>query len=155
MDGIDAAVAELTLADAEALHAILRTVQAVAVVAVAVLVRVEDHKAVLVFPGVVGVLAILVILIAGEERRTRNRERQLIPLIEERAGEIEIATECEGIPPIREPELLLDNFVRTVRMEIRHDRFPRQVACTLVQKQLIGHRRSPLLTTVHAECRLG
>jgi hypothetical protein len=115
---IDAIDAELGESDTVTVHAVFASVEAVRVVAIAVLIRIEDQIAVLVTAGIVAVLAVLIELRHGESGRVRHSERQFLELVEERSAPVDVPSVRERVPLVRVPLFLVVDDVRLSRIFI-------------------------------------
>ena len=137
IEAIDAADAKLAFPDPVTPADIDRTVYAVGVITVPVLVGVENHVAVFVFSGVIRVLAVFIQVVSREKRRPGADVHQLFELREERPVEIEIASILKRIPAVSEPDILLVNLVRTFGRKNGDYRLTREAAGSLIKRDVI------------------
>jgi hypothetical protein len=151
LHAIDAFVAQLRLAGAETVHTVMTLVDAVGVVAIPIFVGIKDEITILVFAGMIGVLAVFIELEAGKEARPRDDGEKLMKLWKERARKIHLPAIGKRIPLVAVPLLLSEHLARRAGVDIGNDIHPGKIACALVEIELIALRKPPLKPTVRTE----
>lgn len=102
-------IAEFALVEIIAINAVSRVEDAIPVVAIFAAQSPDDHVAIPILRGVVGVGAVLALRIDDGEFGDGNVE--FVKLFEEGAGEIVFAAVFQGVKTVRPPYRLIKNFI--------------------------------------------
>lgn len=89
-----------------------------------------------------------ILSIHRKERLVRDCQTELLKLLRERPGEVEVPTETQLIPPVTPPLILIKYFIRLFRRIDRNNRFSGQIRFAMVETEIVTEEQATLEATI-------